>query len=222
MAAPKKDSLAERKSKLLESLARGYGITEGCKILGVSRNTYYRWSRKDAAFKADASRILSDPAHRERMLSAAATTKVDPAEQWYHTFARVYRTTGDRNEAAEMAGIKPGQVVCALDKHHDEYNEAFDSLMADAEIRQMWRIEDAALKKAEHDGGMQKFILATRMKAKYGQTGMVPQQTNIFWFNQEGESAAQQTMRELFGGSGPPAEIHAGPVIDGDCTVTEP
>ena len=221
MAAPKKDSLAARKAKLLESMARGYGITEGCKILGVSRQTYYRWCRSDEAFKADAKRILSDPAHRERVLTAAATTKIDPAEQWYHTFARVYRTTGDRNEASEMAGVKPSQVMCALDKHHDDYNEAFASLMADAEIRQMWRIEDAALKKAEHDGGMQKFILASRMKSKYGQTGAVPTQTNIFWFNAEGESAAQKTMKELFGGSGPPAEVHAGPVIDGEYTVTK-
>jgi hypothetical protein len=222
MAAPKKPKLAEKKAKLLELLARGYGISEAVKIFGVSRQTYYRWSRNDPEFEADAKRILSDPAHKERVLVAAATTKIQPQESWQHTFARVYRTTGDRNEAADQAGVKPSLVVTALDRQHDNYDETFAALMADAEMRQMWRIEDAALRKAEHDAGMQKFVLSSRLKERYGSQGQAPtQQTNVFWFSADGESRAQNTMKELFGGGRSEIEVHSRPELDGVHPTTD-
>jgi transposase len=200
MAAPKKKSLAEKKARLIELLARGHGISESVRILGVSRQTYYRWARNDPAFKADAERVLSSPEHRERVLTSAAATQVPTEESWAHTFVRVYRTTGDRETAAKEAGVKPRQVQEALTEGSEEYDEVFAGLMSDVEMVQMWRIEDAALRKAEHDSSMQKFVLSSRLKERYGSQGPMATQQNLFWFNADGESAAMQKMKELFSG----------------------
>ena len=108
-----KDS-ALLKEELLARLRKGYGVKESCKLIRISRQTYYNWQKKDDEFKFACKRVLSDPIHSTRILQKKAQTEVPTSADWQLRFIGVYRMNGDRDEAASAAGKEPSFVNHAL------------------------------------------------------------------------------------------------------------
>lgn len=195
-----KSGVRERKDKILNLLAEGYGVTEVCRITRCSRSTYYKHRREDEKFKAECDRILALPEHRQRIADAQAktvgTTEDDPRRR----FVALFIKTRDRNEAANSVGWDALDVEKKLDSTSEEYDEEFATLMAEAEMRHLWRIEDQAKVKALHDSPMTRFILSNNMREKYGKVdrpGEVGNVANIFWFSGEGMDKAREIIGEV-------------------------
>lgn len=187
------------KKEMLALLAKGYGISEMCRKLGITRPTYYNWRKKDPHFDHECQRILDDPAHKERILKGASRTDVTPDLPWQQKFLRSYRITGDKNEAANASGMKAREVEDALNPKSENYDEEFHLGFLEEEQRRIWQIEDNLHKKAEHDGPSARFVLANLLKEKYGK---VEGQVNVHttqWFTQKGTDEASEFLSGLFG-----------------------
>lgn len=187
------------KKELLARLAQGYGVTESCKILRVSRSTFYNWKNSDEAFASEVDRIMSDPIHQTRILMGQSKAEVPTHADWQLRFIGVYRKTGDRDQAASAAGKEPTFVNNALDSRHEDFDEAFHKMFSEEEQRRLWRIEDRTLTKAEHDMPTARFVLSNLLKEKYGKIEGGGTTQNLFWFSTAGEDRAMSTLNKLFG-----------------------
>jgi hypothetical protein len=190
-----KDRLLLRK-EFVERLAQGYGISEACRKLQVSRQTIHNWRKKDEAFDAEVERVLADPIHQTRILRGESKTIVSPEEKWQYQFIGVYRKTGDRN-AAILACDKPALFIeQALDPMSDSYDAEFAAMYSEEQQRKLWTIEDNTMNKAEHDAPTARFVLSNLMKAKYGKLEG-SSQINQFWFTAAGEADAAKELGGL-------------------------
>lgn len=185
------------KKEIIERLAQGYGIRETCDILQVGHGTYYNWRNKDPEFKADVERILSDPLHATRILNRSSKEELGVEENWKLRFLGVYRRTGDRNEALRSAGKRAIEIEQALDSAGDHYDAEFARLFSDEEQKRLWKIEDNALRKAEHDMPTARFVLSNLVKDKYGKLEGTTTVQQV-WFTQKGEENAMKEIESMF------------------------
>ena len=201
-AKPKPDVLL--KQQIIAHLNKGYGISETCKVLRLSRSTYYNWCRDDAEFKADCKRILGTDIHKDRMLHKGKVAPVGVESSWQERFIALYRKTGDRAQAADGCGLKVVELNARLELGNPEYDEVFHKQFMEEEQRRLWVIEDSTLRKAEHDMPTARFVLSNLLKEKYGKVGGEVTVNNQHWFTSKGESKAAQFMEERFGGKARP------------------
>lgn len=186
------------KQEIVHSLSRGCGVVESCRLAGASRSGYYQWRRTDPVFKTDCDRLLRDPVHQERILRGQAVAASSTKDSWQEKFIATYNATGDREQAMIAAAQSALHIEACLAPGSEHYDPPFARAFDQAEQRRLWRIEDNLLNKAEHDSPSARFILANRVKDKYGKlegTTTIP----ITWFTVEGESRAAKNMRRMFG-----------------------
>lgn len=193
-----KDS-ALLKEELLARLRKGYGIGESCKLIRISRQTYYNWGKKDDEFAAACKRLLSDPIHSTRILQNKGQAEVPTHANWQLRFIGVYKQNGDRDEAASAAGKHPIEIRNAMDPRHADYDEAFHKSFLEEEQRRLWRIEDNTLTKAEHDMPTARFVLSNLLKEKYGKLEGAGTTQNLYWFTAVGEQKARDWLEGTFG-----------------------
>lgn len=191
--------LAKNQAAVLDLLRRGYGVNEMCRKVNIHRNTYYAWRKKDPGFRAETERILKDPVHQMRILNKDAKAEAATYETWQKQFIGLYRQTGDRNQAILGCGKDALDVEAALDPKADTYDEVFHKLFLETEQRRLWQVEDNLLGKAEHDSPTARFILANRVKEKYGKLEGASEVKNLYWFTQKGEDEAGVMLDGLFG-----------------------
>lgn len=202
------------KEEVLHHLSRGCGVTECCRLVNVSRSAYYAWRRTDPEFKASCDRLLRDPVHIERITRGLSVAASDTTKSWQEKFVSTYNATGDREQALIAAAQSALHIEACLAPSSEHYDPDFHRAFQQAEQRRLWRIEDNLLNKAEHDSPSARFILANRVKDKYGKLeGGTTINNNTAWFTVEGEQRAVERMRRMFGptedGATETQELHA-------------
>jgi hypothetical protein len=144
-------------------------------------------------------------------LRGQAVAVSETTASWQEKFVATYNATGDREQAMIAAAQSPLYIEACLAKGSDDYDADFHRAYLQAEQRRLWRIEDNLLNKAEHDSPSARFILANRVKDKYGKLeGTTTVQTA--WFTVEGEERAKDVLRGMFGNQeeAPPGHEHDG------------
>jgi hypothetical protein len=192
-----KDSALLRQ-EFLATLAEGYGIAAACKKLQFGRTSYYNWRRKDPAFAAACDGVLSEPIHKERILTGRAKADVGVGATCQDKFVALYRRTGDRAAAASQAGVSVSQVEQALDATHAEYDPDFAFSFQEEQQRKLWKIEDNTMTKAEHDPPTARFVLSNLMKEKYGRVGGEVTVNQLHWFTERGADRARRVLGDMF------------------------
>lgn len=188
------------KEEMLHHLSRGCGVVESCRLVQVSRSAYYAWRRADPEFKAACERLLRDPVHVERIMRGQAVAATDTTKSWQEKFIATYNATGDREQALLAAAQSALFIESCLAESSEHYDPDFHRAFQQAEQRRLWRIEDNLLNKAEHDSTSARFILANRVKDKYGKLeGSSTVNNNLAWFTVEGENRAKDRLRRMFG-----------------------
>jgi len=205
VARQSKDSALLRQ-EFLALIAEGYGIKESCSQLGFSTQSYYNWRKKNDAFREACDAVLSDPIHKERILSGAAKADVAVGATWQQKFIALYRRTGDRVAAASQSGVEAVDVENSLDKDHDDYDEQFAYDFQEEQQKKLWKIEDNMMKKAEHDAPTSRFALSNLMKEKYGKVGGEVTVNQLHWFTERDTGSARDLLSDLFS---PPASPEA-------------
>lgn len=197
------------KAEILHHLSRGCGIVEACRLVNTTRSSYYTWRRTDAEFKADAERLLRDPVHVDRILRGQAIAVSETTKSWQEKFITTYNSTGDREAALVSSGKAPLFIESCLARSSDDFDPDFHRAFQQAEQRRLWRIEDNLLNKAEHDSPSARFILANRVKDKYGKLEGTTT-VNTAWFTVEGEDRARNVLRKMFGDDGDTKAVQPG------------
>lgn len=195
------------KKEYLAHLAKGYGIEVAGKKIGVSRGSYYNWKAKDPEFKAAVERILNDPVHQKRILNKSGKANMSVDMKWQAKFIAMYRQSGDKVEAAQVAEKTTTQIADALNSKHKSYDEEFHLAFLEEEQRRLWVIEDNTLRKAEHDAPTARFVLSNLLKDKYGKVSEGSVTVNQNWNTQRGDDEAEEFLDGLFGGN----EVADGP-----------
>ena len=186
------------KVEVLHHLSRGCGVVEACRLVDTTRSSYYTWRKSDPEFRADADRLLRDPVHVERILLGQAIAFSETTKSWQEKFSATYNSTGDREQATLSAAQSPLFIESCLAATSDDFDPDFHRAFQQAEQRRLWRIEDNLLNKAEHDSPSARFILANRVKDKYGKLEGTTT-VNAAWFTVEGENRAKNVLRKMFG-----------------------
>ena len=189
---------SQLKQEVIHHLSRGCGIVEACRLAGTTRSSYYGWRKADPEFKADAERLLRDPVHQERILRGQAIAASETGKSWQEKFIATYLASGDREQALVASAQSALHIEACLSPDSEHYDAAFHRAFQQAEQRRLWRIEDNLLNKAEHDSPSARFILANRVKGKYGKLEGTTTVQNA-WFSVEGESRAAERLRKMFG-----------------------
>jgi hypothetical protein len=196
---PKPKPVVLLKQQVIAHLNKGYGISETCKLLRISRTSYYNWRREDPEFAAECARILGTEIHKDRMLHRGAVAPVGVEASWEDKFLNLYRKTGDRAKAADGCGLTVVQLNERMTPGEAEYDEVFHKRFIEEEQRRLWVIEDSTLRKAEHDMPTARFVLSNLLKEKYGKVGGEVTINNQHWFTSKGESKAKAFMEKRFG-----------------------
>jgi hypothetical protein len=187
------------KDEFYARLGQGYGITEACKVLRISRSTYYNWRDSDPVFAAECKRLLSDPVQQVRRMEGKKIADAPVHSTWQDKFIAVYRKTGDRDQAQVSCGESAVYIEQTLSPTSDKYDEEFHKRFMEEEQKRLWRIEDSMLRKAEHDMPTARFALSNLLKEKYGKVGGEVTVNNQHWFTSAGAARADKLMDDLFG-----------------------
>jgi hypothetical protein len=212
MARAKKDSALIR-AEIVATLAEGFGIKETCRKIGCSVQSYYNWRKKNPEFDAACDKVLSDPIHKERILTGRAKADVGVGASWQDIFLALYRRTGDRAAALAQCKDKSAlDIENALDKDHDTYDEVFAYRFQEEQQRKLWKIEDNMLTKAEHDAPTSRFALSNLMKERYGKVGGEVTVNQLHWFSERGAGQARDILSDMFEQEVTP-EVQLGPAL---------
>lgn len=127
-------STEERKQKFLDTLGQTSGnVSAACRAAGVSRNTYYKWRRKDAAFAAQCDMVTDFLAAAAAPAAPAALTDRTPrgvAELDPDTMLRRY----SGRPAAAIRAHAVREIRAAM-KEAGTYSPAFDPMIKTASIQ---------------------------------------------------------------------------------------
>jgi transposase len=90
----RKPTRKQIQAKIVRLLAKGHTVRSACAIVGISRQTFYRWQQSSTSFAEAVERALDEATARmEEVIIEQATKKRDPryAIWWLERRAAEYR-----------------------------------------------------------------------------------------------------------------------------------
>lgn len=192
------------KQAFLDHLAEGMGVNEVCRQYGYAGPaSVNRWRKQDPLFNERVMAILSSPQHRRRIAAGGGATDEAVPLDIKERFLLEFRKTRDRVLACEYIGKEPADVSAWLDPESSEYDASFAAKMDGENLRDKWKAEDVAVRKAivNQDASMLRFTLPVLSPDTYGKVHQQKHQGNTLAliFAQDKLDGTSQFLERLFG-----------------------
>lgn len=161
--APKGPKAKISKETFLTALSTGRTIGEIAKLYAMESTTFYRWLRKDEAFKKRYDEITSTPLYLAKRKATTRGTGVISDEdkpRWAEAFVAYFRENEGRIvDACKHVGISYKMYKEAMDPAHPSFEPWFSDAIKEIEEEHEQAMRDEVRVQAKKSPTMMKYLL---------------------------------------------------------------